>query len=148
MIYLRPVTMADADFLYRCRTDPLTRAMSLTDGPPNRDAHLKWLTLALRRDTAAVLYLAELGGVAVGTCRLDPQENGQALVSLTVAPEHRGKGYAATILLALVEEAKRQGYRALRAEIKTENAPSLRAFLAAGFRLADERVEMVLRLLP
>lgn len=148
MIFLRPATMEDAELLYRYRTDSVTRAMFLTDGPSSRDAHDQWLAMALRIDTAPCLYIAERGGVPVGTGRFDRQANGEAWVSITIAPECRGKGYAEPLLTALAEEARRHGCVALRATIKSENLPSLRAFLAAGFRPVGERVEMVRELLP
>ncbi len=58
----------------------------------------------------------------IGTCRIDGDE-----VSYTIAPEHRRRGYA-TALLVLVREQ----FGSLRAEIKPENAASIKAATAAG----------------
>ncbi len=120
MITMRPASMDDADLLLEWRNDPVTRANSKTTNAVQRDAHISWLTARLQRDQPN-LYVAE-DDEPVGTIRIDGDE-----VSYTVAPEHRGKGYATTMLIWA-----RERFGVLRAEIKLENIASIRAAAKAG----------------
>jgi RimJ/RimL family protein N-acetyltransferase len=133
MMELRPATLEDADFLFALRTDPETAKNSL-QAPPSKERHRRWLDERLK-DSGTKLYIAEVGGEAVGTGRLDCRAH-SVWLSLTVAARHRGKRYAEQIIEALVAEAKKINAPQVRAIVKGENVTSLKAFLAAGFRSA------------
>ena len=47
-INLRPVTMADAQILYKWRNDPQTRTVSHNQDEIDFDTHLKWLDKKLK----------------------------------------------------------------------------------------------------
>lgn len=144
MIFLRPARLDDAELLYRIRTDPATEVASFRPGPATMADHLEWLEDVLTMPAGRVaLYVAERGGVPVGTGRLDRMDDGNAEVSITIAPEARGKGFAVPLLRALHGEAKRLGYARVVAEIKGSNVVSLRAFLSAGYASTEERVQLV-----
>jgi len=85
------------------------------------------------RDPARHLFVAETGGVAVGTVRADRREDGWIL-SWTVAPEHRGRGHGK----AMVALASDLTPGPLLAEIKTGNGASVAIAEAAGFSLVRE----------
>jgi L-amino acid N-acyltransferase YncA len=61
-------------------------------------------------------------------------------LSLTVAPDWRGRGAGGAIVAALMAEARRwkPGARMI-AHVKAFNTPSLRAFLRAGFAVKGSR---------
>lgn len=145
MIFLRPAKPDDADTLYRIRTDPATEAASFRPGPASPEEHRAWLDRTLSRDDVA-LYVAERGGVPVGTGRLDRHADGSAEVSIALAPEAWGEGLAVPLLRALQEEARRLGYRRIVAEIRGPNVASIRAFLSAGYASTEERVRLVLEM--
>ena len=132
MVILRPAMMADADRLLRWRNDADTRAQSRSVEEASTVDHIGWLSYLLAHPATSRLYIAEEEGLAVGTGRLDLSEN-TAELSLTVAPEHRGRGLARQIIHLLVAEAGRLGYAMITAEVKGRNARSLAAFLASGF---------------
>ena len=129
---LRPATLADADRLLRWRNDPETRAQSLSEHEVSLVDHLGWLSYILVHPVTPRLYIAEEEGRAVGTGRLDLDDSAAEL-SLTVAPEHRGRGLARQIIHLLVTEAGRLGHTLSIAQVKGRNARSLGAFLASGF---------------
>lgn len=139
MMKLRPATTDDARRLFDWRNDPLTRAMSNNTDPVAWDRHVEWLSKRLARDHPhrgsqrenPHLYIFELDGEPVGTVRLDGDE-----ISYTVAPEHRQKGVAKTMLT----EAFRQ-FGPKRAEIKPENVASIKAARAAGHEVALVRTQ-------
>jgi len=61
------------------------------------------------------------------------------LYSLVVAPHHRGKGIAGTLLADAEALAVRQGARALRLEVRKDNARAIRFYTRLGYRKIGER---------
>lgn len=118
---IRPATIEDAKRLFEWRNDPVTCAMSRNTAPVNWFGHVDWLRqrLAWR---APMLFIAEVDGMPVGTFRIDGGE-----ISYTIAPEHRGKGYATAML-----RIARERFGTCRAEIRPDNIPSIRAAESAG----------------
>jgi hypothetical protein len=98
----------------------------------SREGHVAWLENALR-DPSRRLYVAEAGGVAVGTVRADLGQAGW-LLSWTVAPEHRGRGHG-KVFVAMAAELLTGP---LLAEIKRANAASVAIAEAAGLSLVRE----------
>jgi len=138
-VHLRQAAAGDVLALWRWRNDPATRAASLDEAEIPLEAHTRWFEETLRRPDR-VLQVAEIGGVAVGTLRLDVTGS-EATVSINVAPEWRGQGVGTAALDALCRDAfGMRGLSRLRARVKPDNASSRRAFERAGFDLAAERV--------
>jgi len=121
---IRLATRDDAQLLLAWRNDPLTRAMSKSLHEVQWDEHVRWLNSRLTR-IEPHLYIAEIDGAPVGTIRIDGDE-----ISYTVAPEHRGRGYATEML----RWAHAQ-FGSLRAEIKPENVASVKAAERAGHKV-------------
>lgn len=138
-IQLRLAEMADAPLLLKWRNDPVTRANSRHQGVIEPRAHQEWLAESLatrsRRMYIALLY----GAVPVGTGRID-YSTYDAEFSLTVAPEHRNRGYARWLIKALCDEAAPRGVPQI-AEVLTTNTPSIIAFLRNGFEAQEVRDE-------
>jgi RimJ/RimL family protein N-acetyltransferase len=104
--------------LWQWANDAETRAYSFGVEPIGWWRHLRWL-MSAEQD----IRIAEIDGVSVGTARINQNNE----VSITIAPEHRGKGYAAQIISGLPTSG------GLIAKIKPDNERSLRAFTKAGF---------------
>lgn len=133
-VTLRPALSSDAITLWRWRNDAQTRAASFSGDPVELAEHERWLQETLGRADRH-LYVAHAEGRDVATARLDVQGT-EAVVSLTVAPEWRGRGIGTHVLRALVAEAfGAPGLRRLVAHVKADNAPSRSAFVSAGFTL-------------
>ena len=143
-VRLRPALASDAITLWRWRNDPQTRAASFSSGSVELAEHERWLQETLGR-TDRRLYVAHAEGRDVATARLDVQ-GADAVVSLTVAPEWRGRGIGTRVLRALVAEAfGAPGLRRLVARVKPDNAASRAAFERAGFtRAGGDDGELVL----
>ncbi|UJJ60122.1 MULTISPECIES: GNAT family N-acetyltransferase [Rhodanobacter] len=56
------------------------------------------------------------------------------LYSLATAPEARGQGVGAALLAAVADAARRRGSRALKLEVRTDNAAAIRLYERHGFR--------------
>lgn len=123
---LRPATLDDAQRLLDWRNDSDTRAASASTGPVASEEHRTWLEKSLSRPDRRLL-IAEDDDGPVGTLRLDEAPNAVE-ISITLAPQARGRGYAAP-LLRLATAAG--GLYVAR--IRPGNAASRRAFEAAGF---------------
>lgn len=121
--------MSDAALLYEWRNDPETRRWSFTTDPVDWGDHIRWLTRVIN-DRQRGLFVC-WDRVPLGQVRLDyAPDNSSAEISITVAPDHRGKGVAAQIIYAAVN---RCSPTPVIAHIKLDNEASLRAFRSAGF---------------
>lgn len=130
-IVLRRARADDTNRLLEWRNDPLTRQYSRNAGGVTPSEHEQWLKNTLASRTR-VLCIAEVEGRAAGQVRLDVSGS-LAEVSITVAPEFRGKGMASAMLTSVETIAREQGVVTLTAEIQPGNDASIRAFKRAGY---------------
>lgn len=70
---------------------------------------------------SAVLFFRKRSGVA-------------RLYSLATRPEARGRGVGTALLEAVADAARRRGCRALRLEVRTDNAAAIGLYERAGFK--------------
>lgn len=125
---LRPASMADARRLFDWRNDPVTRAMAITTDPVPWDGHVRWLTATLDRADRQLL-IGEGPQGPVGTVRFDMGDD--IVVSITLAPDQRGRGLALPLLTAAI--ARLSPPANLLAQVKPDNPASRRLFERAGF---------------
>jgi RimJ/RimL family protein N-acetyltransferase len=123
MTHLRSATMNDADDLFAWRNDPVTMACSRSTGPVDRDDHQRWMQFNVQHGYPAhMVMVAENEYGKLGVVRFDADRYDGMIyeVSITVAPEHRGRGYSQEMLsqaCAYMHEST------LEAEIRQENLP-------------------------
>jgi RimJ/RimL family protein N-acetyltransferase len=126
---LRVATADDLPFLLRLRNDPETRQWSRTTEEISEAEHRDWFEKTTDR-----IFVAELdsGDERIGTVRFvrHPHELEMGIV---IAPEHRGKGYAARMISAGIENA----WAPVVAYVREDNLKSLSAFKRAGFKEDD-----------
>jgi pseudaminic acid synthase len=137
-IDLRPATRDDGPLLLAWRNDPETRRASGSTSVVSEPEHLAWLTKSLASPDRA-LFIAQHAGTTVGTLRLDRAGESTWDVSITVAPEARGKKLATSMLLALEQAARGRGARTLTARIRANNPASIAIFERAGYYAFVER---------
>lgn len=128
----RPATGTDALLLHGWRNDPTTRRTSRSGDEVPWDDHLRWLDRVLR-DPTRQLLIAERAGAPVGTIRWDHLGGRDWEVSITVAPEVRGRGLAAPLLRAGEDALRVDGGARLIATVHVDNVPSRRLFQRAGY---------------
>lgn len=132
-VEVRPAGLDDARPLLEWRNDPVTRAVSRHHGVVALDDHLTWLRAALERPDRHLL-VGSLDGLDVGTVRWDLEGDREWEVSITVAPEARGRGLAAALLRA--GERWLSGSTAVGAYlavVHAGNEPSRRLFVTGGY---------------
>lgn len=137
VIEVRPAVSADAAVLLRWRNDPATRAVSRTTGRVRWEDHVAWLERVLESPDR-LLLVAEADGHRIGTVRFDALEEDRWEVSITLAPQVRGRGLAAG-LLAAAESAfyASRGPRDIVATILPENLSSQAVFRRRGYVLME-----------
>jgi spore coat polysaccharide biosynthesis predicted glycosyltransferase SpsG/L-amino acid N-acyltransferase YncA len=135
----REATAADAGILLRWRNDPGTRAWSRTRAPVGRAEHLAWLSSVLASDDRMLLMI-DSADAALGTVRFDRNDDSTWEVSITVAPEQRGRRMAGVILAAgEAELARRAAPETVLACVHHENHASTALFRRNGY---SERPEL------
>jgi UDP-2,4-diacetamido-2,4,6-trideoxy-beta-L-altropyranose hydrolase len=135
-VRVRRASMADARLLWRWANDPDTRAASFASEQIPYPDHVRWLQERLA-DRSCLLVVGWNAAGPLGQVRFD-RRDGEAEVSVSVAPEHRG-----TVGGLLLESAMRRFQRLfpqvmLVARVKNDNEPSRRLFVGAGFQLVGE----------
>jgi RimJ/RimL family protein N-acetyltransferase len=147
-ILLRKAEERDWARLYAWRTDPVTASASLQPAP-DLQTHMKWFREALR--DGDLIYVAEDRSLSrtVGSGRAKTRSKGVVELMVVVEPRYRGLGYAPAIVTELLASVRVVLGKPVRfvAVVKPDNAASLRAFAACGFRpvrFKDDAVELAL----
>nr|WP_198942868.1 GNAT family N-acetyltransferase [Actinophytocola xanthii] len=134
---VREATEGDTETLLSWRNDPLTLAWSRGRQPVARSVHESWLRVSLANPDR-LLLVVEQSGIPVGTVRFDRDQDAIWEVSITVAPDHRGRGLAGRVLTmgegALHARAEPD---AVLANVHEDNEASLALFRGAGYRSAE-----------
>jgi RimJ/RimL family protein N-acetyltransferase len=116
------------------RNDPDAVAFSVSGRVVTAEEHARWLRRVLADPEGCRLWIAESGGEPAGQVRIDIAGD-TGTVSIAVQPEQRGRGVGTAMLQSLLAKVAVEGTPArLRAVVRSDNAPSLHAFAAAGFR--------------
>ena len=137
---LRETVFEDWGLLLSWRNDPASVANSIQSRPVAEDEHKDWLRRKLD-DEDCIIYIASSDGTPVGQVRFDV-EGTAAEVSVIVAPEARGLGFATSLLRHACWKA---GFARYVAYILPQNKASVAAFRKAGFsHTGQERVDGVL----
>lgn len=124
----REATMDDAEMLLRWRNDPLTREMSFNGAETSMEDHRTWLEWKLSNPFCEIIIATNDAGVPVGAMRADGDET-HVVLNWVVAPEHRGQGYAFSMIRCSL--ARYHKHR-VKAVIKPTNVASIRSAERAG----------------
>jgi len=127
MLKLRLAHGDESEYFYNLRNDP--DSVKGSGGGVEFFDHQSWW-----HNTSDLLIVAMVDKDRVGTLRV--ATNG--VVSIVVAPEHRGKGLSTKMLKALVPFAKQFGHKKLQAYVKVDNARSVKAFERAKWKKEPE----------
>ncbi len=134
-IRVRSVRPEDCELLFAWTNDPAVRAQSFSSEAVAWETHHAWFHRLLD-DVNSWIFIGETDeGEPIGTVRFS-RDGDEATISVSVAKEARGHGYAAPLILRGVREMERK-VGLIHAFIKTDNQPSLRAFEAAAFEHID-----------
>lgn len=131
---LRPATLADGAVLLRWRNDPTAYRFFFHARPVSPTEHADWLRARLLDPRTRLFVLLDPKGRPLGQIRLELGRRGSAEVSLSLAPEARGRGLGPRALASATARARRLSIRRLIAHTRSDNLPSALAFLKAGYQ--------------
>ncbi|VVJ23749.1 Uncharacterised protein [Amycolatopsis camponoti] len=139
-MHAREATETDAELLLGWRNDPRTRQSSRSTAVVALDEHLAWLRGVLA-DPDRLLLVVEHEDAPVGTVRFDRRDGDGWEVSITLAPESRGRGLSGAVLAEGERAAwERLGVRVVLAAVHQDNTASAKLFEHAGYAEAAPAV--------
>ncbi|MBU0766656.1 UDP-2,4-diacetamido-2,4,6-trideoxy-beta-L-altropyranose hydrolase [Patescibacteria group bacterium] len=132
-IWLRPATSEDCKITFEWANDPQTRDASFSSDPIPWDTHAKWYQEKLSDLNHRFFIAYNEDDELVGQVRFDI-EGDRAVISVSVAPDMRGKKYATE----LIANGCRRMFattdtESIDAYIKPENEVSKAVFAKSGF---------------
>jgi RimJ/RimL family protein N-acetyltransferase len=132
---LEPAGPHHSELLWRWANDPDTRAASFSrEAIPWAD-HERWFASRLADPDCRIFVASPAGGVPLGQIRFELASAG-IVIGVSIAAECRGRGFAAALVAAGLDRARRELPAArIVAFVQRDNARSRRAFLEAGFEL-------------
>lgn len=139
-ITLREVTNFDRELIWQWANDEETRKASYSQAHISWDEHIRWFD-SIRGQKNHRFYIANNGGKKpVGQIRF-AIEGKDAIVSFSVAPESRRRGYGKEILIEAAKKVFNEtNIEQVSAFVKSENMSSLRVFQKAGFSMMENVV--------
>lgn len=133
---LRPVRKEDSRLIWEWANMPDVRAVSFSAEPIPWENHLNWFEAKLDDPGCFFQVAVNREDLPVGQIRFDHNFD-EAVVSISLDPGFRGKGYGTTLLrlgaqklFNLTEVGKVNAY------IKPDNQTSVHAFTKAGYKAA------------
>src|SRR3989344_2193574 len=145
-IYLRFVEEEDKETIFNWRNDPVTIENSIT-GKVNYLEHKIWFANKIKDINTHLFIIINEFFEKVGIVFFNEKDN-QAVISINLNPDFRGKGYGtASLLKAVSQYFDNFPIESIIAEIKENNNISLRLFKQIGFvEESKERNLLTLRL--
>ena len=135
---LRRAMPEDARMLWEWVNDPAVRTSAFSTDPVPWKGHQGWLARRLVDKDCVIFIGLDAGGIPLGQVRFEGELE-TATVDVSVAPTHRGKGYAPRLLrLAVAALFDDPRWQTVQAWIKPENLASRHSFERAGFHCQGE----------
>jgi len=130
---LRSAEIEDSKMVWEWVNDPAVRSVSFSSEPIPWESHSKWFSGKLLDPGCLFFIVLSPNDVSVGQIRYE-LEGDEAIVSVSLAPSQRGKGYGSQVIrLASQNLFASTSIRLIHAYIKPDNLSSIRAFTRAGF---------------
>lgn len=138
---LRRVQEKDCRQLWEWANDPQVRPVSFATEPISWERHLEWFNSKLRDPNAVLHLVADSSEIPAGQVRYQI-DNTRAAVSISMAPQFRGKGYGEVVLKMATEDLfGTTAVKQIDAYVKPNNTASIRLFTRAGYTRG--RTEMI-----
>ncbi|SMO87680.1 GNAT family N-acetyltransferase [Fodinibius sediminis] len=137
-MYLREVKKEDIQSIYEWANDPVTREQSYSNSEISFEEHRSWFKRKLEDEKCHFLIFIE-NNTKIGIIRFD-FKNGHWIVSINIAPNHRGNGYAEGMLRNSYHYLREYDENPVYAYIKKDNVASIKVFERAGYKREKELV--------
>ncbi|MGC9976217.1 MAG: UDP-2,4-diacetamido-2,4,6-trideoxy-beta-L-altropyranose hydrolase [Syntrophales bacterium] len=135
---LRDVTDLDRELIWHWTNDKETRKASYSRVHISWEEHIRWFDSVHRKKNHRFYIASNESKNPVGQIRF-AIDGKDAVVSFSVAPESRRRGYGKKILIKAAKKLfDETNIEQISAYVKFENMPSLKVFHNAGFRVVEE----------
>ena len=144
-INLRVVKKEDVDILFDWANDPVTRKNSFSEEPINYQTHVKWFNSCME-NPYCIQFLLEIDDKVVGQARLNINNNDEALISYSIAPNYRCRGYAKILLYEVTKWCKvnMPSIKSIIADVKPDNLASQEVLLSNNYIEKYRHFELML----
>jgi UDP-2,4-diacetamido-2,4,6-trideoxy-beta-L-altropyranose hydrolase len=130
---LRRVQEKDCRQLWEWANDPDVRPVSFVTEPISWERHMQWFYTKLGDPNAVLYVVVDSGDAPAGQVRYQI-DGATAAVSISLAPQFRGKGFGQLALKMATEDLFRTtATTQIDAYVKPNNTASLRLFARAGY---------------
>lgn len=134
-LIIREAQLSDSRLYYNWANDPIVREMAFHSEPIPWESHCKWFEEKLRSDKSH-LTICYIDDNPIGQVRFDEVASGKYEIDISVDSSLRSKGRGKEMLSAAIDYIhKKYHINIFLAEVKAENIPSQKLFLAVGFEL-------------
>lgn len=138
MLSFRRAVLSDSIIYYNWANDPEVRVNSYDSKEIKYEDHLKWFKSKIEDDTYFLFIFNNSEQQQIGQIRIQLETGNDALIGISVAKEHRGKGYAKEMLKNAADYfLEIYPCKILNAYIKSTNISSKFSFEKAGFELKE-----------
>lgn len=135
MLSFRNATLADTKLYFDWANDQDVREQSYNSNVINFDNHKKWFETKLNDVSCFMLLFQNEEKLNVGQVRIEKENEKEALIGISIAAEHRGKGYSKEMLQIASDFFLASNSKCLiNAFIKERNLNSKFSFEKAGFK--------------
>ncbi|CCQ59836.1 UDP-2,4-diacetamido-2,4,6-trideoxy-beta-L-altropyranose hydrolase [Crocosphaera watsonii] len=136
-LHLRPTNSEDCQLLWQWVNDPVVRKWAFSSNPISWENHCQWFALKLQDNNCYIFIALDKQDEPIGQIRFDVDENNyQADIDVSIAPEKRGLGYGSLLIKTGVKKIFTfPSVSSVHAYIKEDNKASIRAFEKAQFKL-------------
>jgi RimJ/RimL family protein N-acetyltransferase len=138
MLSFRKADLADTRLYFDWANDCDVREQSYNSAVIDFENHKNWFESKLDDNSCMMLVFQNEENLKIGQIRIQKESDREALIGISIASEHRGKGYAKVMLemasdffLVLNENF------IINAFIKEKNLTSKYAFEKAGFEFKE-----------
>jgi RimJ/RimL family protein N-acetyltransferase len=138
MLSFRKASLTDVKLYFDWANDSSVREQSYNSTAIDFENHTKWFESKLEDADCLMLVFQNEKKQNVGQIRIQKENDSQALIGVSIASEHRGKGYAKEMIqLGSDYFLDSNPDILINAFIKEQNLSSKYAFEKAGFVLEE-----------
>lgn len=133
---IRRAAIEDAEDVFNLANDETIRKNSFETDTIEWDQHLEWFRNKLG-DNDCLFFIVDFRGHLVGQVRFDKDSiYKEAVISISLDKSLHGLNLSSFIISESTKRMKEayEGIKSIKAYIKNENIPSIKAFEKAGFR--------------
>jgi len=132
-VFIRRATIEDCDAIYAWRNSKQTRRYAFNAGSISTEDHREWYRNTIE-SSKRILLIGEIGNKPIGVLCYDFVDD-DALISIYLVPDIHGQGIGSQLIKTgtLWIHGNYPNIRRIKAEILSENMPSVNAFVSAGF---------------